>query len=151
MKPVIIPGFIGPTDLLAESDFHRLSIGDSQRFHAPSAYLIHYRKASPLCCIAYDAVYNSEVGIIFWRPIVSVQMCHIRLGTENRFSQKRLWTEPEVTPYHSELNETLRQDCGLKHDYSFHGNLHPRGDYSPAHIPFDAVFVVALSGESPKC
>lgn len=60
VKPVVIPGFIGPTNLLSESDFHCLSIGDSQRFHASSAYLIHCRKASPLCCITYDAVYNSQ-------------------------------------------------------------------------------------------
>lgn len=59
MKPVIIPGFIGPTDLLSESDFHCLSIGDLQRFHVPSAYSIHRRKASPLYCITYDAVYTS--------------------------------------------------------------------------------------------
>jgi hypothetical protein len=34
MKPVIIPGFIGPANLLSESDFHCLSIGDLQCFHA---------------------------------------------------------------------------------------------------------------------
>src|SRR5437879_3217104 len=62
MKPVVIAGFIGTTNLLLERDSHGFSLSNFKGFHALMLSTPPLR-GNPLYCITYDAVFSSTIAV----------------------------------------------------------------------------------------